>query len=107
MPQLTSAIGRLLVVAENYPQLKANEQFNRLQDDLTGTENRIGVSRNDYNQAVNAYNAYIRQFPVVITAKVTGAKARTYFTATGGAKEGPPPVDFSKPTPTPATPPKP
>jgi LemA protein len=104
--QLTGAIGRLLVVAEAYPQLKADQAFLKLQDDLTGTENRIAVSRNDYNQAVNAYNAYIRQFPAVITAKVTGAKARTYFTATGGAQEGPPPVDFSKPTP-PATPPKP
>jgi LemA protein len=104
--QLTGAIGRLLVVAEAYPQLKADQAFLKLQDDLTGTENRIAVSRNDYNQAVNAYNAYIRQFPAVITAKVTGAKARTYFTATGAAQEGPPPVDFSKPTP-PATPPKP
>jgi LemA protein len=106
--QMNSAIGRLLVVAEAYPQLKADQSFLRLQDELTGTENRIGVSRIDYNQAVNAYNAYIRQFPVVITAKITGAKPRTYFTATGGAKEGPPPVDFSKPTPPPpATPPKP
>jgi len=109
--QLTGAIGRLLVVAEAYPQLKADQAFLRLQDDLTGTENRIAVSRNDYNQAVNAYNAYIRQFPVVITAKVTGAKPRTYFTATGAAQQGPPPVDFSKPAapanPPPATPPKP
>ena len=63
----------------------------------------IAVSRNDYNQAVNAYNAYIRQFPAVMTAKVTGAKARKYFTATTGAEQGPPPVDFSKPAP--ATPP--
>jgi len=104
--QLTGALGRLLVVSEAYPQLKADQSFLRLQDELTGTENRIAVSRNDYNQTVNAYNAYIRQFPAVITAKVTGAKSRKYFTATGGAQEGPPPVDFSKPTP-PATPPKP
>ena len=63
------------------------------------------MSRNDYNQAVNAYNAYIRQFPAVMTAKVTGAKPRKYFAATGAAQEGPPTVDFSKPaTPTPATP---
>ncbi|MGH7623186.1 MAG: LemA family protein, partial [Gemmatimonadaceae bacterium] len=69
-----------------------------------GTENRIAVARNDYNQSVNAYNAYIRQFPAVMTAKVTGAKARKYFTATSGAEQGPPSVDFSKPgaTPTPA-----
>jgi LemA protein len=97
--QLTGALGRLLVVSEAYPQLKADQSFLRLQDELTGTENRIAVSRNDYNQTVNAYNAYIRQFPAVITAKVTGAKSRKYFTATGGAQEGPPPVDFSKPTP--------
>ena len=97
--QLTAALGRLLVVSEAYPQLKADQSFLRLQDELTGTENRIAVSRNDYNQTVNAYNAYIRQFPAVITAKVTGAKSRKYFTATGGAQEGPPPVDFSKPTP--------
>jgi len=103
--QLTGVLGRLLAVSEAYPQLKADQSFIRLQDELTGTENRIAVSRNDYNQAVNAYNAYIRQFPAVITAKVTGAKARKYFTATGAAQEGPPPVDFSKPAPaTPATP---
>ncbi len=78
-----------------------------LQDELTGTENRIAVSRNDYNQAVNAYNSYIRQFPAVMTAKFTGAKARKYFTATSGAEQGPPTVDFWKPaaTPAPATPP--
>jgi LemA protein len=103
--QLTGALGRLLVVSEAYPQLKADQSFLRLQDELTGTENRIAVSRNDYTQAVNAYNAYIRQFPTVITAKVTGAKPRKYFTASGAAQQGPPPVDFSKPTP--ATPAKP
>jgi LemA protein len=86
--------------------LKADQSFIRLQDELTGTENRIAVSRTDYTQAVNAYNAYIRQFPEVITARVTGAKARKYFSATGAAEQGPPPVDFSKPTP-PAAPPKP
>jgi LemA protein len=104
--QLTGALGRRSVVMEAYPQLKADQGFIKLQDELTGTENRIAVSRNDYNQAVNAYNAYIRQFPAVITAKVTGAKPRKYFTATGAAEQGPPSVDFSKPTPaTPATPP--
>jgi LemA protein len=107
--QLTGALGRLSVVMEAYPQLKADQGFIKLQDELTGTENRIAVSRNDYNQAVNAYNAYIRQFPAVITAKVTGAKPRKYFTATGAAEQGPPSVDFSKPTPAtpapPATPP--
>jgi len=101
--QVSSALGRLMVSVEAYPQLKADQGFLRLQDELTGTENRIAVSRNDYNQAVNAYNAYIRQFPTVITAKVTGAKARKYFTASADANAGPPTVDFSKPS-TPATP---
>jgi LemA protein len=95
--QLTGALGRLMVTVEAYPNLKADQSFIRLQDELTGTENRIAVSRNDYNQAVNAYNAYIRQFPAVLTAKVTGAHSRTYFTATGEAQQGPPSVDFSKP----------
>jgi LemA protein len=99
--QLSSQLGRLMVQVEAYPQLKADQGFLRLQDELTGTENRIAVSRGDYNQAVNAYNAYIRQFPTVLTAKVTGAKARKYFTATGAAEQGPPTVDFSK-TPPPA-----
>lgn len=95
--QLSSSLGRLMVSVEAYPQLKADQGFIRLQDELTGTENRIAVSRGDYNQAVNAYNAYIRQFPAVLTAKVTGAKPRKYFTATGAAEQGPPTVDFSKP----------
>lgn len=94
---LSASLGRLMVSVEAYPQLKADQLFIRLQDELTGTENRIAVSRNDYNQAVNAYNAYIRQFPIVITAKVTGAKARKYFTASANAETGPPSVDFSKP----------
>jgi LemA protein len=95
---LTSQLGRLMVTVEAYPQLKADQSFLRLQDELTGTENRIAVSRNDYNEAVNAYNAYIRQFPAVLTAKVTGAKPRTYFTANASASGPPPTVDFSKPT---------
>lgn len=95
---MNSALGRLIAVAEAYPQLKADQSFRQLQDELTGTENRIAVSRQDYNQAVNAYNAYIRQFPAVITAKVTGAKQRKYFTATASASGPPPTVDFSKPS---------
>ena len=102
--QLSSSLGKLMVTVEAYPQLKADQGFLRLQDELTGTENRIAVSRGDYNQAVNAYNAYIRQFPAVMTAKVTGAKPRKYFTASGAAESGPPTVDFSKPTTAPATP---
>lgn len=93
---MTGALGRLLAVVENYPQLKADQGFLRLQDELAGTENRVAVSRNDYNGAVNEYNAYIRQFPAVITAKVTGAKPRKYYTAAPGSTEAPK-VDFSRP----------
>jgi LemA protein len=108
--QLTGALGRLLAIAEAYPQLKADQGFLRLQDELTGTENRIATSRNDYNQAVQSYNTYIRTFPQAITAKVTGAKPRTYFEAAPGS-EAPPTVDFgTRQTPsttTPAAPKKP
>ncbi|HEV7837872.1 MAG TPA: LemA family protein [Gemmatimonadaceae bacterium] len=90
---LTGALGRLIAVAEAYPQLKADQGFLRLQDELTGTENRIATSRNDYNQAVQAYNAYIRTFPQALTAKVTGAKARTYYEAAPGSEVAPT-VDF-------------
>ncbi|MGH7616079.1 MAG: LemA family protein [Gemmatimonadaceae bacterium] len=109
--QMTTALRGLMVQVEAYPQLKADQGFLRLQDELTGTENRIAVARNDYNQAVNQYNSLIRTFPTVITAKATGAQARKYFTATAGA-EAPPTVDFSRPaapaapTPPPAAPPK-
>ena len=105
--QMTSALGRLFAVVEAYPNLKADQSFIRLQDELTGTENRIAVSRNDYTAAVNEYNAYIRRFPQVITAKVTGAKPRKYFSAAPGSTEAPT-VDFSRPAPgTPTTPPAP
>src|SRR5437667_4366518 len=83
--QLTGALGRLIVVAEAYPQLKADQTFLRLQDELAGTENRIATARNDYNQAVQAYNTYIRTFPQAITAKVNGAKARTDVEAAPGS----------------------
>ena len=99
--QLTSTLGRLMVSVEAYPNLKADQSFIRLQDELTGTENRIATSRNDYTASVNEYNAYIRQFPQVITAKVTGAKPRKYFTAAPGSEQAPT-VDFTK-TPAPAT----
>jgi LemA protein len=94
--QLTGALGRLFAVVEAYPNLKADQNFLRLQDELTGTENRVAVARNDYNTAVNEYNGYIRRFPQVITAKVTGAKARKYFQAAPGTTEAPK-VDFSTP----------
>jgi LemA protein len=101
--QLTGALGRLLAISEAYPQLKADQGFLRLQDELTGTENRIATSRNDYNQAVQSYNTYIRTFPQALTAKVTGAKPRTYFEAAAGT-EAPPVVDFgTRKTTTPAT----
>ena len=99
--QLTSALSRLNVNVEAYPNLKADQLFIRLQDELAGTENRIATARTDYNQAVQQYNAYIRQFPAVLTAKVTGSKERKYFTADASAQQGPPTVDFSKPATTP------
>jgi LemA protein len=93
---LTAPLGRLLAIAENYPQLKSNENFRALQDQLEGTENRIAVARQDYNETVNTYNAYIRRFPQVLTAKVLGKKSRSYFELqTPGAAEAPR-VDFSK-----------
>ena len=101
--QLTGALGRLIAVAEAYPQLKADQSFLRLQDELAGTENRIATARNDYNQAVQAYNTYIRTFPQAITAKVTGAKPRTYYEAAPGAETAPT-VDFGTKPATPAAP---
>ncbi len=93
--QLQAPLGRLIAIAENYPQLKSNENFRALQDQLEGTENRVAVARQDYNEAVNAHNAYIRRFPQVITAKILGKKARPYFELqTPGAAEAPK-VDFS------------
>jgi LemA protein len=86
---VTGAIGRLLAIAENYPQLKSNENFMALQDEITGTENRVAVARGDYNSAVQGYNTYIRTFPQAITAKVTGAKERTYYEAPGASQTAP------------------
>ncbi len=91
---MTGALGRLLVITENYPQLKSDQNFLRLQDELTGTENRIAVSRTDYNNAVRDYNAYIRKFPAVLTAKVTGAASRAYFETTSAAAQNAPAVKF-------------
>lgn len=87
---LRQPLGRLLAIAEAYPQLKSNENFRALQDQLEGTENRLATARTDYNEAVNRYNAYIRRFPQVLTAKVLGKKARAYFELqTPGAAEAP------------------
>lgn len=95
--QLTTALGRMNVVIEAYPQLRSNENFLRLQDELAGTENRIAVSRTDYNGKVQQYNEYIRKFPAVMTAKATGAKPRTYFEVTDASARVAPTVDFTKP----------
>ena len=94
--QLTAPLGRLLAIAENYPQLKSNENFRALQDQLEGTENRIAVARQDYNDAVNRYNAYIRRFPQVLTAKVLGKGSRPYFELESPGAAWAPKVDFSK-----------
>jgi LemA protein len=93
---LTTALGRMSVVIESYPQLKSDQAFLKLQDELTGTENRIAVSRTDYNAAVKTYNEYIRKFPAVLTAKATSAKPRTYFEVTDAAARAAPTVDFKK-----------
>src|SRR5499433_1981840 len=94
--QQTSALGRLLAVVENYPQLRANEQFNRLMDELSGTENRIATERMRYNQLVQDYNTSRRQFPGNITAKIFGFKDYPFFEAPPEAKQVPE-VNFSKP----------
>jgi LemA protein len=95
--QQTSALGRLLAVVENYPQLKANEQFNRLMDELAGTENRLAVERMRYNERVQDYNTSRRQFPANLTAKVFSFKEYPFFQAPPEAK-GVPKVNFSKPS---------
>jgi len=88
--QLTQGLGRLLAIAENYPQLQSSQNFRQLQDQLEGTENRIAVSRQDYNTAVGEYNAYIRRFPYNLTAKVFGlGQPRQYFEAAQGAAQAP------------------
>jgi LemA protein len=93
--QLTGALGRLLAVSENYPDLKSNANFLALQSQLEGTENRIAVARRDYIEAVRAYNTALRTFPTVLWAKFffTGNKPMAEFTATAGS-EKPPQVKF-------------
>ena len=88
--QLSGAIGRLLVLQENYPQLKSNENFLRLQDELAGTENRIAVDRRDYNEAIKKYNTNIELFPTNIAASVFGfQRDRAYFQTTAEEKKVP------------------
>src|SRR5579871_4994016 len=77
--QLSSALSRLLVVSENYPDLKANSNFRDLQAQLEGTENRIAVARRDFNEAAQAYNTAIRSFPTLIMAKISGFHPKPYF----------------------------
>ena len=87
--QLTGALSRLIAVSENYPDLKANEQFRDLQVQLEGTENRIAVARNRYITTVQDYNAYVRQFPQVMTAKVIGVHTKPNFSAEQSAQTAP------------------
>jgi len=87
--EFSSAISRLLVVAENYPQLKSNENFLTLQDQLEGTENRIGVERRRYNEQVQLYNTAIRRFPGSLVASFAGFKEKQYFKAREGAEQAP------------------
>lgn len=83
------ALSRLLAIAENYPQLKADQNFMALQDELTGTENRLAVARRDYNESVKTINALIRTFPTNIIANIAGVKSREYFKAEENKKEVP------------------
>jgi LemA protein len=91
----SSALARLLVVVENYPQLRSSESFNRLMDDLSGTENRLAVSRMRYNEQVQAYNTLRRRFPSNVTAKMFGFKEYPYYEAPASSQAAPK-VDFNK-----------
>ena len=95
--QQTTALGRLLAVVENYPNLKTNEQFNRLMDELSGTENRIAVERMRYNERVQEYETARRRFPANLTAKMFGFKEYPFFQAPPEAKQVPK-VNFTKPS---------
>lgn len=86
---LSSALSRLMVVVEQYPDLKANQNFLDLQAQLEGTENRITVERQKFNVTTQAYNAYIRRFPELITATIFGFKKKAYFEAAAGAEKAP------------------
>jgi LemA protein len=92
--QLDGALGRLLAISENYPQLKSNENFLRLQDELAGTENRIAVERKRYNDSIQAYNTYIRQFPNSMFAAWAGFKPNDAYFQTSPASRQVPTVEF-------------
>jgi LemA protein len=105
--ELSGALSRLLVVTENYPQLKSDQNFRDLQAQLEGTENRITVARNRYIQAVQGYNSFIRSFPVNLTAMMFGYKTKANFAVENEAAiSKPPSVDFA-PAPAPAAAPAP
>ena len=87
--QLDSALSRLLGITENYPELKANEQFITLTDELAGTENRIAIARQNYNETVSKYNKAIKMFPTSIVANMNGYEAADYFEADDDAKDAP------------------
>ena len=107
--QLDSALSRLLVIVENYPQLKSNENFMRLQDELAGTENRIAVERKRYNDTVQDYNTYLSLFPNSLVASFAGfTRNDAYFKTDEGARQAPKVnFDFNKPAPAPAPTPAP
>lgn len=92
---LSSALSRLMVVVERYPELKANEQFTNLMSQLEGTENRIAVARRDFNEVAQKYNTKRQSFPTVLIAGIVGFKERPYFAAQAGSEIAPT-VDFSK-----------
>jgi len=102
--QLDSALGRLLVIVENYPQLKSNENFLRLQDELAGTENRIAVERRRYNEAVQDYNTYLSLFPNTLVASVAGFKRNDAYFKTDESARQAPRVQFNYPGRQPAAP---
>ena len=87
--QLSTALGRLLVASENYPDLKSNQNFTNLQAQLEGTENRINMAREDFNSSVQAYNSKIRQFPANLTAKMFGFTEKGYFQAEPASQSAP------------------
>lgn len=91
--ELSGALSRLLVVVENYPDLKANENFIQLMDELSGTENRIGIARQDYNEEVATYNRQVKRFPGRLVASIFGYDEKEYFQADEAANEAPE-VDF-------------
>jgi LemA protein len=95
--QLDGALGRLLAIVENYPQLRSNENFARLQDELAGTENRIAVERKRYNDTLQDYNTYLQQFPHNVFAGWAGFKANEAYFAASEASRQAPRVDFSQP----------